>query len=97
MIKLKRWIRNWLTSDDIQLGHIAEKEPRNYPRAVDTVDSGDNLKFTVTSATGGIIITSNYFDKHRGENKHNIYLIHDDDEVAENITKIITLELLKKQ
>lgn len=93
--KLRRWIRNWLTQEENYGIGISVAQTDNYPR--DSVGNEDSIKFTVTPANGGVLITTYSYNAKKGDNNTNLYIVHQDDEIAENITKIITLELLKKQ
>ena len=95
MNRLRRWIKNWLTKDDYEQSAI-KSTIVGAKYDVDDVNS-DGIKFTVTPANGGILISAHSYNNQKGEHNNNLYVIHQNDDVAENITKIITLELLKKQ
>lgn len=95
MNNLRRWIKNWLTKDDYTI--VKENVPVNYNRLSTDEMNSDSIKFTVTPANGGVIISTYSINNIKGESNSNLYVIHQNDDVAENITKIITLELLKKQ
>lgn len=95
MNNLRRWIKNWLTKDDYTI--VKENVPVNYNRLSTDEINSDSIKFTVTPANGGVIISTYSINNIKGESNSNLYVIHQNDDVAENITKIITLELLKKQ
>jgi hypothetical protein len=68
-----------------------------YVQTDDSHRNEDSIKFTVTPASGGLIISTSSYNNQKGIQNNNIHIIHDDTDVSENITKIITLELLKKQ
>ena len=57
---------------------------------------GNNpLRFTIYKANGGLIIqTSSYNDKQDTENTH-LYIVNDNENLASELSKIITLETLK--
>jgi hypothetical protein len=98
MNKLRHWIRDWLTRDeDYRLSKGVGIPTNTYDSIGNDCINSNSIKFTVTPANGGVIITTYSFNAIKGENNNNIYVIHQNDEVSENITKIITLELLKKQ
>lgn len=56
--------------------------------------SGVELNFTLLSATGGKIIQVQSYDKVKDENIYNLYIIHDTDNLGEEIDLIITRERL---
>lgn len=95
MNKLRRWIKNWLARDE-EYGLVVSNQIVGAKYDNDIIHT-DGIKFTVTPANGGILISSHSFNNKKGESNTNLYIVHQNDEIAENITKIITLELLKKQ
>jgi hypothetical protein len=61
----------------------------------DSLHGNEPLRFTIYKATGGLIIqTFSYTDKQDTENTH-LYLIYDNENLASELSKIITLETLK--
>lgn len=98
MNKLRHWIRDWLTkAEDYKLSQGVGIPINTYDSIGSSCVNSDSIKFTVTPANGGVIITTHSYSTTKGDSNTNIYVIHQNDDVSENITKIITLELLKKQ
>jgi hypothetical protein len=97
MNKLRHWIRNWLTKEeDYRSSKVVGMTPNPYDSIGPGCVNSDSIKFTVTPANGGVIITTHSYSTTKGDSNTSIYVIHQNDDVSENITKIITLELLKK-
>ena len=102
---IKKWLKKKFKQWSIEAWNSAQDNGKlvgsAYPTNYATVDAdGINsncIKFTVTPANGGVIISAYNFNNVKGESNTNLYVIHQNDDVSENITKIITLELLKKQ
>ena len=98
---IKRWLRNWLFKDDSKYAAGTKRGSRgNELVATDsTADDFDdyrtNIRFTVQPARGGIIITSRKYNKAKDENDQTVHIIHDDENVSENIAQIISMELLR--
>lgn len=53
------------------------------------------LRFTVQPARGGLIVTIKQYNPAKDENNHTVHIIHDDQDVAENIAHIVSMELLR--
>lgn len=90
MIKfLKRKLRNWLNSDECNISQSKEDSP-----STARIDSfGLNLR--IYKAQGGTIIESNKYDKLKDRHHNSLYVITDDQDLGEEINKIITMESLR--
>jgi len=82
---LKRAFRNWLTSEDIKLGKECPTNRR----------SPKNLSFNISNANGGYVMDFSYYDQKTDRHHNELYVIHDNENLAESISHIITLECLK--
>lgn len=94
-MSIKRWFRNWLMSDNSMLqkaGNEIAISSSDDP-AYDNYRS--QLRFNVQPARGGLIVTVRQYDAHKDENKHTVHIIHDDQDVAQNIAHIVSMELLR--
>ncbi len=88
-ISLKQKIRNWLMNDD---------DEYSTPIAID--DCGPNLssqgfRLNVYGASGGTIIETTKYDRKHDENRHSLYVITEDKNLGEELSKIITMEQLR--
>lgn len=88
MSKFKSWIRNWIMRDD------AEVRPEPRIREVE-YDESHTLRFSVTPARGGLILSVRHYDRRKDESNFVNHVIHDDQNVAENIAQIVSMEILR--
>jgi hypothetical protein len=58
-------------------------------------DSQNTLRFTVTPAQGGTIISMRYYDSRKDENFTKLYVISDDQDLKNEISNILSIELLR--
>jgi len=65
--------------------------------SVDSESLGDDpiLNFKVYSAVGGKIVEFRQYDRHKDRNFHQTYIITNDQDFGERISKIATMEVLK--
>ena len=62
----------------------------------DSVSSDPILNFKVYSAVGGRIVEFRQYDRHKDRNFHQTYIITNDQDFGERISKIATMEILKQ-
>lgn len=95
-MSIKRWLRNWLLT--------GEKHANEVGATLSTVSSNDDphyenyrnqIRFNVQPARGGIIVTVKQYDPKRDDTNHVVHVIQDDENVAENIAHIVSMELLR--
>jgi|CryBogDrversion2_5_1035270.scaffolds.fasta_scaffold19371_2 hypothetical protein len=86
---LKRKLRNWINSDDdcIELPLRAGREHQF---------DDDPIKFSVTMARGGIVVTSSTYDRVKDRNYNVVHVIHDNEDVAAQVGQIVAMELMKQ-
>lgn len=61
----------------------------------DSVGGDPILNFKVYSAVGGKIVEFRQYDRHKDRNFHQTYIITNDQDFGERISKIATLEIMK--
>ena len=91
MSKIKRWLRNWILDDENQiesLPYATESDEPNY-------EDHTTLRFNVTSARGGIILTVRNYDKRTDNHYYTAHVLHDDQNIADSIAQIVSMELLR--
>jgi hypothetical protein len=91
--KLHHWINSAYNNEDVVLC-----EDRSIGRsiAVSTLDSDRNIRFNVYKATGGTIIETSFYDRHKDRHNSSLHIITDDQDLGKEIGKIITMETLKQ-
>ena len=91
MSKFKQWLRNWLNNDD-----YAENMAVNDVVSKGTdIDSEMALRFEVIPARGGVIVTVRHYDRQKDRFNHTNHVIHDDENIAEHIGQLVSMELLR--
>lgn len=92
MYWLKRKLRNWINNDD-DYGLSASKIVSCDELA--SVDWDQPLRFTLTRAQGGYIINTRRYDKVKDRNEGSVYILTDEQNLSEEVGKIISLEMLR--
>jgi hypothetical protein len=87
---LKRKLRNWINSEE---ECILETSPRL--RAGNHQFDDDPIRFSVTMARGGVVVTSSVYDRTKDRNYNLVHVIHDDEDVATKVGQIVAMELMK--
>ena len=91
MNKLKTWLRNWIFDDNDKedLAVYASNDAnRDY-------EDDSSLRFNVTTARGGVILTVRNYDKRNDRHFYTAHVLHDDQNVAEGVAQIVSMELLR--
>ena len=60
------------------------------------IDLPDPIIFKVQAVSGGTIVESRWYDHKKDENRVKLHIITQDENLAESIGKIVTMELLQK-
>lgn len=95
----KRWLRNWLMNDETEKRLRADKYSQPTSTLNSTFDSEDhrvtNLRFNVTPARGGIVLTVRQYDHKRDVDQSTVHVLHDGQDLAKDIGEIVSMELLR--
>jgi hypothetical protein len=98
------WLFRWL-SRKIERANL-EKIPANDWRGglsqlssasvrEDSLNS-DGMSFKIHRASGGMVVEHNHYDRKTDENHNSIHIITDDQDLGEQLAKIITIEMLRR-
>ena len=60
------------------------------------IDLSDPINFRVQSVSGGTIVESRWYDHKKDENRTKLHIVTPDENLADSIGKIVTMELLQK-
>lgn len=85
----KQRIRDWLYSD----GNDVESVPQDIESSGYSTDG--SIRIDVTPARGGIIVSVRKYDPKTDRRQDIVHIIHDDQNISENIAHIISMELLR--
>ena len=61
-----------------------------------SIDLPDPINFKVQAVSGGTIVESRWYDHKKDENRTKLHIITQEENLAESIGKIVTMELLQK-
>jgi hypothetical protein len=86
---LKRKLRNWVNSDECMKAQAISSG--NSPRQIES--TGFNLR--VYKASGGTVIETSIYDRHKDRHHNGLYVITDDKDLGQELNKIITMENLR--
>lgn len=89
-LSLRQRLRNWLMEDD-------EEDYDSVPIAIHEAPSLDSegMRFTVFKASGGFVIETRTYDRRKDENNNKIYVITENQDLGQELGKIITMESLR--
>jgi hypothetical protein len=85
----KQRFRNWLNSDyDSDKPEVGQDiEPSGV--------SSEGMRFQLYRASGGYVVETRYYDQKNDRSHNKLYIIRDDQDVGEEMGKIITMESLR--
>ena len=90
--RFRTWLKNWLDKPN-------EKESRNYAQDIASIEGdslhSDGMKFQLYKASGGYVIETRSYDRIKDRNNTKMYVITEDQDLGEQIGKIITMEALR--
>ena len=105
-------MRNWLRQRLINLlvGEHAEikvvsrsrgsRAIRDFDEIQDCSDNGidlpDPINFKVQQVSGGTVIETRYYDPKKDDHRIKLHIVTPEENLAESIGKIVTMELLQK-
>ena len=79
---------------DYNRGNVATVSDRWVESPVVT-SIGDPIRFNITPANGGVVITVCTYDKFKDRSNETIHVIHEDTDYAKAIGDIVAMEILK--
>lgn len=85
---LRRKIKNWLDNDriySIKGSDVASTSP-----------SGNGMSFNLYNAVGGHILETRRYDERADRNISTLYMVHEDDDFADQVAKAIMIEMMKQ-
>lgn len=88
--KIKRWLRNWINEENL----VSAEQPS---RLIDSteLDSNQPLRITIHRAAGGMVIETRSYDRVKDRNNQNLHIVTHEQDLAESLSKIVTMESLR--
>lgn len=89
---LRKKLKNFLYPDD-----ETELVPSRLSSvtASDDIQEDNTLRFTVTPARGGIIVSVRNYNRKKDTSENTVHVIHDDEDVAKHVSEIVSMSLLR--
>jgi hypothetical protein len=88
---LKQRLRNWINSEDV--------ETPSTNKLVSTRDrhelEGEPIRFNIFRASGGTVVQTYIYDRQRDRSNTQLHIIRHDQDLGENLNKILTMESLR--
>lgn len=92
----RRWLHRWLNRPFEDNEVVSSSKVRLSTRDDDGQLSSDPLRMNIYSASGGFIIETRTYDRHKDRNNTNLYIVNDGNDLGEEIGKIITMASLSR-
>lgn len=88
--RFKNWLRRWINEEE-------QKEQIRSSALVESseLDSHAPMRITIHRAAGGLIIDTRTYDRVKDRNNQNLHIITHEQDLAESLSKIITMETLR--
>lgn len=98
---IKRWLLNSVKEAVDQEREANEMNSIKLPRGLaigtgPTLDSNRGIRFQVYKATGGFVVETSMYDQRTDRHSNSIHIITDEQDLGQQIGKIITMETLKQ-
>lgn len=90
----RKWLRNWLEQSDQDLD-ISNKISSAKLRVDDGL-AGEPLRISVYTASGGMIVETRTYDRHKDRQNTNLYIVNEGDDLGNELGKIITMASLSR-
>jgi hypothetical protein len=88
---LKRRLRNWINSEDV--------ETISSNKLVSTRDrhelEGEPIRFNIFRANGGTVVQTYIYDRQKDRSFQQLHIVRHDQDLGESLNKILTMESLR--
>lgn len=84
--KLRNWLMDTNEGDNPEPEFVSDSSP-NF--------DADPLRINVYKASGGFVVETRKYDRHKDENNVSMNIITDDKDLGEELGKIVTMETLR--
>jgi len=88
---LRQKIKNFLYPED-EVGLVSSNR---LSVTSDDYNEDNTLKFSVTPARGGIIVSVRNYNRKKDTSENTVHVIHDDEDVAHRVSEIVSMSLLR--
>ena len=92
---IKRKLRDWVRDANEEAEYSTAIKGSNLVAREDVDTFGEPMRFTLTKANGGFIVSTRRYDNRTDRSSGDNYIITDSDDLGDAISKIVTMEALK--
>jgi len=86
-----------IPDDSIKLPRIRSRDAISLSDDFDSgIDLPDPITFKVQAVTGGTLVETRWYDHKKDESRVKLHIVTQEENLAESIGKIVTMELLQK-
>jgi hypothetical protein len=88
-LTIKQRIRNWLMNDEL--------EQDCYPSIPDEQNrlGSEGMRLQIYKASGGFVVETHNYDQRKDQSKYTMYVITEEQDLGENLGKIVMIEALR--
>jgi hypothetical protein len=90
LLKLKRRLRDWLIEVPEDRPMLAPSKGNLLVEKSSNLD-GDPIRLSIHAANGGFVIETKTYDRKRDSGNSNLYIVTDQDQLGDELSKIITM------
>lgn len=98
---LKRRLRNWVNNDgdnnimEMTSNKVSRKGLVISQDCPGEILSTEPLRLSIYRANGGTIVETRTYDRQKDRNQNQLHIISNDQDIAQGLSKIITMEALR--
>jgi hypothetical protein len=85
-----------LRDDEVKIPRIRSRDVIALVDDDSGIDLPDPITFKVQAVNGGTLVETRWYDHKRDENRIKLHIVTQEENLAESIGKIVTMELLQK-
>lgn len=96
---LKKWLRKWLLEESgkqAETGYADRPAINTLSKSNSALDRDESLNFSVHHALGGKIVQFTTYDIVSDRRQNKLYVIHDEDDLSNELGKIVTMEYMRQ-
>ena len=97
------WLFRWLGKKIEVANRPSQPEPSMWSNSIassrgNVFDNklSDGMTFNVHRASGGLVVEHSHYDEKLDKNNQSLYIITDEQDLGESLSKIVTIEMLRR-
>ena len=82
----------WEARDIVEQDHSSKSIS---PTPVEDVELHNTIRFNITPARGGSVVTVARYDQRKDNNEKTVYVINESDDIGRRVSEIVTMEMYR--